>query len=174
MSKSNDTPKEQIMIRWFFMFLFYGITMGVVFSLMNGSWLSGMGVGLLSGVIFSTMMCIWMNWFIRKRIKEAKSNQPDFGDEDILFEGGANHFKGVESVGGYLWLTSRRLFFRSHGKNIQDHELEINLSDIEDVSEVNKMGLFQNEMKIRLSSGQEDRFVVNDRMEWISRLIQTN
>ena len=57
--------------------------MGVVFSLINGSWLSGMGVGLLSGVIFSTIMCIWMNWFIRKRIKESKSNQPDFGDEDI-------------------------------------------------------------------------------------------
>ena len=50
--------------------------------------------------------------------------------ETLLREGAANLQRGVETVGGRLFLTDRRLLFRSHGFNVQDGDTEIPLARI--------------------------------------------
>ena len=40
-------------------------------------------------------------------------------NEKLVKKGGANLQKGVETVGGYLYLTNQRLIFEAHAINIQ-------------------------------------------------------
>ena len=57
-------------------------------------------------------------------------DHPVFVGETMLRNGPANHFVGVEGVGGWLYLTSGRLYFRSHSLNIQNHECSLMLDDV--------------------------------------------
>ena len=50
--------------------------------------------------------------------------------EQVIHSGGVNHFVGLEGVGGRLYLTNLRLYFKSHSFNIQKHELSIPLKEI--------------------------------------------
>lgn len=49
--------------------------------------------------------------------------------ETILKEGPANLKRGLEVVGGRLWLTSQRLAFKSHAFNIQVGATDIERGD---------------------------------------------
>ena len=51
-------------------------------------------------------------------------------DEILIKKGSANHLVQFEGVGGRLFLTNQRLFFKSHSFNIQTHEESILLDDI--------------------------------------------
>jgi hypothetical protein len=98
-------------------------------------------------------------------------------NETILKEGGANHFKGVEAVGGKLWLTNLRLFFKSHFLNAQPHEESYYLNDLVSVQPVNTLNLVPNGIKVTLKDGRTERFVVNQRQDWLtnisSKLVQS-
>ena len=53
--------------------------------------------------------------------------------EKIEFVKGANHFKGIEAVGGKFFVTNQRIVFKSHSFNIQNHELTIEFHDIQSI-----------------------------------------
>ena len=82
--------------------------------------------------------------------------------------GPANHFVGVEGVGGKLVLTDRRVVFRSHGFNIQVHALELPLASIASVTPVMTLGLVDNGLLFRMTDGHVERFVVGGRQEWLA------
>lgn len=88
--------------------------------------------------------------------------------EEILADVAANLFRGIESVGGRLKITSRRVLFESHALNMQKIPAEILLSDIKEVSKRNTMGFIPNGMLICTKAGVEYKFVVNDREKLIS------
>lgn len=90
--------------------------------------------------------------------------------EAILRQGAANHLKGVESIGGKLYLTNLRLHFRSHGLNVQVHEESYPLSSIIAVTPRATMGFVPNGMAVMLADGREERFVVNRRADWIAAI----
>ena len=93
------------------------------------------------------------------------------GNDDVpIKDGAANHFKGMESVGGRLYLTNRRLIFRSHSLNIQTHEESYRLDDIVAIVRRNTLGIVPNGIAVRLVDGREERFVVNGRGDWISKI----
>ena len=50
--------------------------------------------------------------------------------EMLIKKGPANLQKGVETVGGKLYLTTQRLIFEAHKLNIQGGITEMNLSEI--------------------------------------------
>ncbi len=91
-------------------------------------------------------------------------------DEKVMKSGFANHFKGIESVGGKLVLTNKRLYFKSHKLNFQNHELSLELKDIKEHVKVNTLSIVPNGLKIILKSGEEERFVLNRRNDWIKFL----
>ncbi len=152
---------------WIYSAFFFGLPMGVLFSLQNNNWLIGIGGGLIAGVLFATLMC----WFAARQIKRFSADRPDLDGEAILFEGPANHFKGAEGVGGYLWLTTGQLFFRSHRFNIQNHECRMPLSEIADAEATKTLGLVPNGLLVRLVSGTQERFVVHKNRDWTTRIL---
>ncbi|MBT3864408.1 hypothetical protein HOE67_00865 [Candidatus Peregrinibacteria bacterium] len=92
--------------------------------------------------------------------------------ESIIKKGLANHFKGVEGVGGKLFLTTQRIFFKSHSLNIQKHEQSIPYSKIKSVGKRNTLFVIPNGMYIELLNGNKEKFVVFGRNKWISEIEQ--
>ncbi|MGZ5283455.1 MAG: GRAM domain-containing protein, partial [Bacteroidia bacterium] len=90
--------------------------------------------------------------------------------ENIVFETPANHFKGIEAVGGSLYLTSKRLVFKSHKLNIQNHEFSIDLVEIKSVDRYKSIGLADNGLSIITSKGVTEKFVVEQIEEWVKLL----
>ena len=90
-------------------------------------------------------------------------------DEILIKKGSANHLVQFEGVGGRLFLTNQRLFFKSHSFNIQTHEESILLDDIISI-ETEHRGLFFRMFSILLKNGSVERFVVRDRKTWASEI----
>ncbi len=91
-------------------------------------------------------------------------------DEILVHQGGANHFVGLEGVGGWLYLTDRALRFKSHEINIQRHEFAIPLQDISEVIPCRTAGVFPNGLLVNTNNGRSERFVVAGRRTWSSAI----
>lgn len=100
-------------------------------------------------------------------MKQAKS-------ETIVFETGANHFKGVEAVVGKLYLTNKRLVFKSHKLNIQNHELSIHLSDVKNADRYKALGISNNGLVVTTINHTIEKFVVQQPGEWMEHLAEKN
>ena len=159
MQTSTATP-------WILMGIGYGVPMGAVFSWQTKNWIAGMTGGLVAGVIFALVM----RWFAARVGKKFAKEPPDFGGDTVLLEGASNHFQGAEGVGGYLWLTSGQLVFRSHRFNLQNHECRMPLSEIAAVEATKTLGLIPNGLLVHLTSGSKERFVVNRNSQWATAI----
>jgi hypothetical protein len=91
--------------------------------------------------------------------------------ETVLKQGGASHFKGMEAVGGRLFLTNQRLVFKSHRFNIQVHQESYPLGDITAVEPRRGISIVGDGLAVVLSDGREERFVVFGRRDWITRIL---
>ena len=90
--------------------------------------------------------------------------------ETIFHFGPANHFKGLESVGGKLFLTDRRLRFRSHAFNVQTHDESYPLGWVRHVEASRTLGIVPNGLLVHFADGRRERFVVGARDVWIAQL----
>jgi len=133
----------------------------------TGNYSIGIPTGLVAGVFFAA----FISRFASKQAKNFAVDRPDFGAETLIHEGPANHFKGVEGVGGFLWLTTGRLHFRSHKMNIQKHDWIALLADVSTAQSTKTLGIIANGLLVRLSSGEEHRFVVNQNETWASSIM---
>jgi hypothetical protein len=139
----------------------FGFIMAIPFSLTAG-WHFGVLLGLGAGLLFGVSMAIFVG--IQRQLFQTQ--RPDFSDERLLMEGPANHFLHGEGVGGWLYLTTRRLLFRSHAVNLQPHETDLPLTDIAEASPVLSAGFIPNGLLVRTVSGRNERFVVEQRRRW--------
>ena len=112
--------------------LFFGIIMSIFFIL-NRLWdaenfttefllkiiLSGIVRGAIAGILFGYLMGKFL------KFTDSNVSIDTEADENILLESPANHCKGIEGVGGKLFLTNKKLIFKSHKFNIQNHEFSI-------------------------------------------------
>lgn len=92
-------------------------------------------------------------------------------DETLLREGAANLQRGVETVGGQLRLTDRRLLFTSHGFNVQNGSTSITLADIVQVRPcwtrlLNLVPVFPNSLAVETRDGGRHCFVLYRRGAW--------
>ena len=131
----------------------------VGFSLMPP--LFGAALGLASGVLFGALMAA----FVGRQERSFALQDPRAPGEKLVKQGGANHFRRGEAVGGYLWLTDRRLLFRSHRHNLQNHELSIPLRDVEGARPYLVAGVVPTGLRV-YASGRREHFVVGDRRAW--------
>ena len=144
----------------------FGLAMGVFISVQSGRCDLGVELGLVAGLLFGPLMAGGMKMFITWLNTWLKVERPEFGSDSMLLEGPANHFKGIEGVGGYLWLTDTRVHFRSHSYNFQNHEWSSPLSSIHDVQATKTVGLFKNGLRLKTRAGEEHRFTVYDNQGW--------
>lgn len=122
--------------------------------------------GAIGGFLFGWLIGV----FAKSNFVKATSKIETETDEDVLFETPANHFKGIEAVGGKLYLTNKRLIFKSHKMNIQNHELSIDLNNIKSVDRHKTLGLIDNGLSIITSQSMTEKFVVEQVEEWVNRL----
>ncbi|MBN1582026.1 MAG: hypothetical protein JXA89_15080 [Anaerolineae bacterium] len=92
--------------------------------------------------------------------------------EQTIKEGPANHWRGAESVGGKLLLTNMRLHFQSHKVNIQTHDVSYPIWEIVSVEKQSTLGVVPNGIVVTLKDGHQERFVVDDRDDWIAKIQQ--
>jgi len=95
--------------------------------------------------------------------------------ERIIREGPANLQRGIETVGGKLWLTSERLIFESHRFNVQTGATVVELSDIQSSEPcwtkfLGLIPLFPNSLAVHTKAGAEFRFVLFGRSAWAAAI----
>jgi GRAM domain len=108
---------------------------------------------------------------------EKKSNQVPcvnslmrlHNDEIIIRKSRANHLKPFEGVGGKLYLTNQRLFFKSHFLNIQTHEESILLENIAFV-EAKYNDFISSKITIFLKNGSVEKFHIAKRKRWVEEI----
>lgn len=166
--KADCSTTKAGMKQWVMVALSFGVPMGVFYSIQHGDWLEGMLTGGVAGVFFA----LAMGWFTGRKAKEFSTSVPDLDGENILFEGSANHFKGIEAVGGYLWLTAEALFFRSHKVNVQNHELRLALAEITSVDTAKTLGVVANGILVTLDSDEKEKFVVHGNKDWMDAILK--
>ena len=86
--------------------------------------------------------------------------------ETMIRSGPANLFRGIEAVGGFLWLTDRRLVFRSHGISFWPGESAWPLRGIARVETATTMWVFRNAIRCSMRDGRVAKMVVEDREGW--------
>lgn len=95
-------------------------------------------------------------------------------DEKLIRDSAANLQRGLETVGGWLYLTDQRLLFESHGFNIQNGPTEISLSQVKATRPVwtKFLGLLPispNSLAVFVGD-KEYSFVVSNRRQWASAI----
>ncbi len=93
--------------------------------------------------------------------------------ESIIKEGKANLQRGIETVGGHLYLTAQRLIFESHKFNVQQGTTIIDLGNINEVTKcwtkfLNLIPLYPNSIKVETRDNKQYKFVCFGRKDWIS------
>jgi hypothetical protein len=69
-----------------------------------------------------------------------------------------------------LALTKSELVFVPHVVNLQRGALHIPRSEIAGAASVRTFGVVPNGLAVTLKSGKVERFVVNDRNDWVAKL----
>ncbi|HEU0112109.1 MAG TPA: hypothetical protein VFQ73_14640 [Flavisolibacter sp.] len=125
--------------------------------------------GIVSGLLFG-----WLTgkFLISSIFTKSTQFQLDEG-EVAIFQTPANHFKGMEGVGGSLCLTDRRLLFKSHDLNIQNHQLSIPLFQVQLVDRYKTLGLMNNGLAVHLKGNITERFVVDKANHWVEHMERT-
>ena len=142
----------------------FGACMSAFFTFQYGPAL-GIPGGLASGLLFGGIMSA----FGMYQAAKFKGQCPLTPGETLVKEGPANHFVGAEGVGGWLYLTSTRLYFRSHKLNLQNHELSIPLTDVTGTKKSLTAGIIPNGLAVETAKGSE-RFVVNGARSWVEAI----
>ena len=141
----------------------FGAFMGLYFSFQSGV-VPGMLAGTLTGLLFGASIAI----FVERQRKRLEIKGPDFEGARILLQGPANHLQRAEARGGWLILTDAGLVFRSHGKNIQNAEVRIALSEVRRASPYRTLGVIPNGLRLEKANGTEESFVLLDRASWVA------
>ena len=144
----------------------FGCVMGLFFGIIGGL-LIGVISGIISGLFFGLILGAFMEW---QKKKFNKQGLEVTGGKPIVYNGGANHFLGSEGVGGWMFLTDDELIFKSHSFNFQNHKTVILLSQIDKVIGTKSLGIIPNGLLIIQKNGQSDKFVVNNRRNWLEKI----
>jgi len=163
--------------------LSFGIGMTVFFILQNlvtndnqttnqvlKSIVAGLVAGAIAGVLFGWLIGLFSK---SKFVSQTTRIDTEQG-ENILFETPANHFKGIEGVGGKLFLTDKRIVFKSHKLNIQNHQLSIPLTDVNNVGRYKTLGMINNGLSITTVNDKTEKFVVEQVEDWVTFLTKKN
>lgn len=163
--------------------IYFGLPMAMLYILshllVEGNWslrnmgftvISGLTGGLVAGILFGWGMGAFAN---SKRVAQSTEITPE-KDETMLFGAQASHLKGLESIGGKLYLTDKRLVFKSHAYNFRNETFSIALQEIVSLHAFKSLGLISNGMAITLSDQKKVKFIVERPEDWISRLSGNN
>jgi hypothetical protein len=148
----------------------WSILMIVYYSISRGGFTPGLVIsGLMGGLIFGILFAWSMQYATERLFKKIVVETSE--GEIVVKEGGANHFRGKEGVGGKLVLTDRRLIFKSHKFNVQNHKTDFDLKDVEKLQATKTLNILENGLTIELANREKHKFVVDEPKEWIEKIM---
>jgi hypothetical protein len=151
--------------------LVFGVAFGAFLRIVTGSWYYGFHGGLLAGFAFALSVRLFLKVATSTSHLELDGRAAGFeASEEVVRFALANHYRGIEAVGGKLYLTDRRLRFRSHKLNLQRCDESYPLDAILAVEPARTFGIIPNAIVVRLRDGRRERFVVNAQREWLEAI----
>lgn len=152
----------------------FGAVMGIPTCVLV-SLLGGVAVGIFMGLIVAlasgTLFGLMVTLFTAYQRKVFEKQKLEFKEEVVLYDGPANHLINHRAIGGWLFLTDKRLLFRSHKFEPQPHEWSLPLSEIGDVRTAMTLRVVPNGLRIHSTSGQIDHFVVEGNRRWREQVL---
>jgi GRAM domain len=147
---------------------FFAVPMFFCYWLMNGH----AGLAAFAAVISGLFFAIGMRIFGANMKNRFKTDPPALdSNEPILYSGPANHMRGYEGVGGFLYLTSHRLLFRPHSFNVQKGDFSLPSSEIKSViSNQKTLGFLANRLIAVDNSGMRQTFIVYEPKVWAEKI----
>ncbi|MBO6606104.1 GRAM domain-containing protein [Psychroserpens sp.] len=131
---------------------------------------------LIQGAIFGLLFVIIFP-LVMKLFGKKLSNSDTLkiipvleSDEEIEIHGPANMFRGIEGVGGKLFLTNKNIIFKSHKINIQTGQTAFDYNDIKGIETLKTLNLINNRLRITTVDDNSHVFVVNERDLWLKHL----
>jgi hypothetical protein len=120
---------------------------------------------VFQAVFFGVLFVFLFPWLMKKIVgKRLDDIAPELlENEKIEEEIFANLFRGLEGVGGKIFLTNQRLIFKSHSLNVQKGQTNIDYSEIVSVQKRKTIRVIKNGIKIITKHGKEYRFVIKER-----------
>jgi hypothetical protein len=145
----------------------FGLMMGAIFAAALFAAGSDARIGIWLGVASGLLFGLILAAFAETQRRRMESRSGLFEGEAIVLQGPGNHFLRGEGRGGWLTLTPTRLAFRSHGKNLQNAPVDIQLSEVASAAAYRTAGLIPNGLKVARKDGTSERFVVSARRDWV-------
>lgn len=127
---------------------------------------------VFQGVFFGLSMALVFPFVFGKFLEKSNKNIcPELEHGEVIdTEGAANLFRGVEAVGGRLFLTNKKLIFNSHQFNIQTGLTAIEYQFISEVQTKRTGKMVANGIRIKTVEGSEFDFVVSNRDIWVKKI----
>ena len=131
---------------------------------------------IFQGIYFGILVGLGFPYLIEKfgtrfTSKIGKNIKPELTQgENIEIEGPANLFRGMEGVGGKMFLTNKKVVFKSHKINIQKGQTDILYENITEIVKRKTAKLIDNGIRIKTKDENEFDFAVNEREKWIEKL----
>lgn len=137
--------------------LLIGPVVGIILSVM---------LAILSGLLFGFL--IWLFSKLQDgKVKELRADV--MSGTTVYYDDAANHLVGKEGVSGWLFLTENSLYYKSFLMNIQVHELNLPLAEIEKV-EMARFKLIGQSIRVYRKNGTVEIYVVNEPKTWLSKI----
>ncbi len=159
--KDMEIGTQMIKLNWKFRIVFAILT-GLLFigiMCLLDYWLDkslqSLNSYLFQGIFFGLFMGIGFPYVTEKfgkrfTSKFGKNIKPELEEnERIEIEGPANLFRGIEGVGGKIFLTDKKLIFKSHKINIQKGQTDIKYENINEIIERKTAKLIDNGIRIK-------------------------
>lgn len=127
---------------------------------------------IFQGIFFGIFFGIGFPFIMSKFAKKIEVTiNPDLEiDEIIEIEGPANLFRGIEGVGGKIFLTNKKMIFKSHKINIQKGQTNIDYQDIKQVVKRKSIKLINNKIRIITKANKTFDFIINERDVWYEKI----
>lgn len=154
--------KNRLILNFIICWLAWGVPMGLFCSLIFGSLLKGILLGMAGGIFFAGIMILFVSIL---SVRKDKLRERYGIKGTVLYDGAANRMVNKEAVGGWIFLMEDRFCFVSHALNISTGEWSVFYSDITDVTR----GRMFRSIAIHLQNGEEE-FVVDNCNKWIDYL----
>ncbi|MDE6690847.1 MAG: hypothetical protein K2K04_02645 [Clostridia bacterium] len=121
--------------------LLFGLFMGIYNGLVSSSLKTGIIAGIVAGVAFGVLFTVAMAIFSKCLEKKAERMRAEvLKDRKIICEGPANHKKGANAIGGWLFFTENSIEFYAHKVNIGGQNIVIPCDDVTDATaQANKL-----------------------------------
>jgi hypothetical protein len=131
-------------------------------------------IGKLILVLFSTALFTYFMNCIIKALKKKLLGKRVIAGETVIAQGLANHFRGIITDGGAVYLFSDKLVFVPHKMNLFGKEVSILFSEVESIIDYKVLGIFNTGFKIIKKSGKVEKFVVDKTTHFYKMISKVN